>query len=183
MVEYTPIQIINWTRSFDPDEVWCLRISNVSRRSNTQYFPLTKTAFRYIHTPQEQLIEEMFTMVVERAEKLYGKEQIDAGSSVSPVEWSVFTTPIPRGGGGGGLLNLSELRQKNWIYHLWDYKRNDPLNFMLVMTASNDLGWYWKVYETDTLEKLKESKEIAFRGRHEEPNKALYVKCVRVKVK
>jgi len=180
MVEYTPIQIINWTRSFGPDEVWCLRISNVNRRSDTQFFPLTKTAFRYIHTPQEQLIEEMFTMVVERAEKLYGKEQIDAGL-VSPVEWSVFTTPPPST--GGGLLILSELRQKNWISHLWDYKRNDPLNFMLVMTASDDLGWYWKVYETDTLEKLKESKEIAFRGRNEIPHRALYVKCVRVKVK
>ena len=176
MAEYTPIQIINWTRSFDPDEVWCLRISNVSRRSDTQYFPITKTAFRYIYTPQEQLMEEMFTMVVERAEKLFGKAEYDAGL-VSPVEWPVFaihsdTTP----------LKLSELRQKNWIYHLWDYKRNDPLNFMLVM-AYDENNWYWTVFETDTLEKLKESKKIAFRGINSNPNKALYVKCVRVKVK
>ena len=179
MVEYTPIQIINWTRSFDPDEVWCLRISNVSRRSDTQYFPITKTAFRYIYTPQEQLMEEMFTMVVERAEKLYGKAEYDAGL-VSPVEWSVFAIRPDK-----TLLEVADsLSKKNWIYHLWDYKRNDPLNFMLVWHKKQSGEGYWKVLETDTLEKLKESKEIAFRGRHRnQQNKALYVKCVRVKVK
>lgn len=169
------IDIINFARKPVPiREVWSLKVTTVS----TNFMPITKTAYRKIDTPKEELIDDLDSMITGRLQTILGlAHNIQIGGAgftdAGYVFWLMeYDSSIDEVGPKG--VTLNEALQTIW---------NDMgINCSITNFNTNTI---FEIMPKSLPKKNRLPKSHKMRGtiKGGEAETALFVKCVRVKVK